>query len=234
MNGRLKLPTIPLNELQLIGKSLKAVPMSRFTIALGCSCLLHAVLLFLPLFGATTTTKSPGLLSVQKEWPGISVAFSTPAAIDSQSVQLPLDIAPSPEPMVLETTTQTNATPEPAPNRIDQADLLPLPGIIYYPTSFLTTRPQPLFEADLDPPAIRRIVASGKMILTLWINPLGETAKVLLEATNLPPSFSNTATAAFMQLRFKPGELYGNKVGTVMRIEVTYDDGRLLKTEIVE
>lgn len=115
---------------------------------------------------------------------------------------------------------------------MDEADLLPLPGVIYYPTSFLSLRPQPLTEADLDPPHIRRIVASGKVILRVWINPFGRTSRVVVEAADLPQNFVDTAVAAFELLRFRPGELHGQKVGAVMRIEVTYDDGRMIKTEI--
>ncbi len=134
---------------------------------------------------------------------------------------------PDPKPVTKERLKSTDS-------RMDGADLLPLPGVIYYPTSFLTVRPQPLAEANLDPPRLRPIVASGKVILTLWINPFGLASKVAVESTNLPEIFTSTAVDAFQSLRFKPGELHGQKVGAVMRVEVIYDDGRLISTEILQ
>ena len=117
---------------------------------------------------------------------------------------------------------------------MEKADLVPLPGVVYYPTSLLSVRPQPQTEAELDPPRIRPIVASGKVILVVWINPLGQTAKVAVESSDLPNNFVTAAAAAFEQLRFSPGELHGLRVGSVMRVEVIYDDGRLINTEISE
>lgn len=106
-----------------------------------------------------------------------------------------------------------------------------MPGIIYYPTTLLTQRPQPLGEMEFDPPRIRPIVASGKIVLVLWINPFGKTSKVAVEASDLPESFVDIAVTAFEQLRFKPGELHGLKVGVIMRVEVTYVDNRVIGME---
>lgn len=205
-----------------------------FLVSLGCSCLVHALILFLPLFGTIVTSTTHGSPNTPKTWSGISVTFNTHSSIDGSTIPQPQESVFSAEPANSEPPFKPGEKSVSAPSRMDQADLLPVPGIIYYPTSFLTTRPQPLAKADLDPGAIRYIVASGKIIMTLWINPLGETNRVMIESSNLPPSFSRAAEAAFMQLRFTPGELYGNAVGAVMRIEITYDDGRLLQTEIVK
>jgi hypothetical protein len=41
----------------------------------------------------------------------------------------------------------------------------------------------------------------------------------------LPIAISRSAVAAFGNLRFVPGEINGRRVRTMMRIEVTYDDG---------
>lgn len=125
------------------------------------------------------------------------------------------------------------ATPNPAPAAAARpaADASPpLPSVIYYPTHFLSLRPQPVGEADLDPPHLRPVIASGKIVLRLWIHPLGSTVRVVVEGSDMPQAFIDNAVVAFERLRFQPGELYGQKVGALMRVEVTYADGRMTKT----
>jgi hypothetical protein len=107
------------------------------------------------------------------------------------------------------------------------AELLPLPANRFYSTRELTKRPQPLGQADLDAPEIRMIVASGKMILKLWIDEAGEVIEVDVEKTELPEILSNLTKARFKRMRFLPGERMGIPVGSVMRIEVNYDDNRI-------
>jgi TonB family protein len=106
------------------------------------------------------------------------------------------------------------------------AGLLPVPGLAYYTTDRLTRRPQPLFPADLEPPELRPIIASGNIIVKLWISDRGEVAEVEVERSEMPPTFVRAAVAAFKRVRFSPGELNGRPVGTVMRVEVNYDDFR--------
>lgn len=105
--------------------------------------------------------------------------------------------------------------------------VLPFSAPLFYPTNQLTKRPQPLGSAELDAPEISLIVASGRMILKLWIDESGEVVDVDIEKTDLPAVFSRTAQVAFKRLRFTPGERGGVRVGSVMRIEVNYDDGRV-------
>ena len=201
---------------------------------LACSCALHLFILFFPIFGTVGGFAPPASPSSPKKPSSFSVTLTPFHSLTAEDWRpltahaVPVELsAPEPRPV-------TQDLSKPAESRMDGANLLPLPGVIYYPTSFLTVRPQPLTEVDLDPPPIRPIVASGKVILTLWINPLGQTSKVAVESTNLPGNFVSTAVAAFEGLRFKPGELHSQKVGAVMRIEVTYDDGRLISTEVLQ
>jgi TonB family protein len=74
-------------------------------------------------------------------------------------------------------------------------------------------------------PEIGPIFASGKVILKIWINERGIVDSVDVEKSDLAAAISATAAAAFGRLRFVPGEINGRPVGTMMRIEVTYDDG---------
>jgi hypothetical protein len=201
-------------------------------VSLGCSCALHLFVLFSPVFGTIARFTEPDSRHGRNPSSSLSVTLTSYRSDRVQDHHPPPDSHEPPELAAPEPKSTTRDRPNPAGSRMDKADLLPLPGVIYYPTSFLSLRPQPLTEADLDPPHIRRIVASGKVILRVWINPFGRTSRVVVEAADLPQNFVDTAVAAFELLRFRPGELHGQKVGAVMRIEVTYDDGRMIKTEI--
>jgi len=206
---------------------------SRFMLSLICSCALHLFVLFSPVFGTVSISGLPYSESSQDKSSRLSVTLPPSRMITAQdwhpsaaSPSVPSDLA----------AAEPRSVANPAPNsvglRADTTDSSPLPGAVYYPTSFLTVRPQPVGAPDLDPPQLRPIVASGKVRLTLWIKPSGETLKVAVESTDLPQYFVDVAVGAFERLRFKPGELHGLRVGVVMRIEVTYDDGRMIKTEI--
>ncbi len=199
-------------------------------LSLGVSCALHVFVLFAPVFGTVARSALPYSQSSQKTPSSLSVSLPPSHIVTAEDWNLSAD---NPVPAELSVPEPiTNGASTPSGNRADASDLLPMPGVVYYPTSFLTVRPQPIGEADLDPPHLRPIVASGKVRLTVWINPFGESSKVAVEATDLPQIFVDAAVGAFERLRFKPGELHGLKVGVVMRVEVTYDDGRMIKTEV--
>jgi hypothetical protein len=51
-------------------------------------------------------------------------------------------------------------------------------------------------------------------------------ASVEVESSDLPETVSGTAAAAFGKLHFVPGEIDGQRVRTLMRIEVAYVNGK--------
>jgi hypothetical protein len=235
MNGRFdaSFPPLPAGS-STRGDWHPASGIRGLVLPLVCSCALHLFILFSPEFGTVASFAPSAAPSSQKVPPSFSVTLTPFHSLRAEDWHppkegvMPAELSePDPKPVTKERLKSTDS-------RMDGADLLPLPGVIYYPTSFLTVRPQPLAEANLDPPRLRPIVASGKVILTLWINPFGLASKVAVESTNLPEIFTSTAVDAFQSLRFKPGELHGQKVGAVMRVEVIYDDGRLISTEILQ
>ncbi|MBI4985642.1 MAG: energy transducer TonB, partial [Rhodocyclales bacterium] len=117
--------------------------------------------------------------------------------------------------------------PESPPSQHSEgANLIPLPAPAYYTSDRLTKRPQAQYVAELDTLETQSVIASGKIVLQLWINDQGSAVNVLVEKSDLPDVFTNAAVAAFRQSRFLPGELNGRRVGSIMRIEVSYDDGR--------
>lgn len=202
--------------------------------ALIISLALHLLILFFPAFGTIAKFPEQGAPERSQSPSSLSVTLASSRGERSDADHLSTDREATADSRRPEPQPEVKSPLKPTNSRMDGKDFLPLPGTIYYPTSFLTARPQPLGEANLDPPHLRPIVASGKVVLTLWIHPLGEISKISVDSTDLPQNFVSAAVAAFQQLRFRPGELHGQKVGAVMRIEITYDDGRLIKTEVLQ
>jgi len=198
MNGRFPSPD------KISGRSGKFPDQHRLIAALGISCLLHLTLLVAPYLGERTREGQPPAEEEGKFLRSFSASLKT---------------AQQPVPLAVEGTA---AGMEPTKG----IGMLPFSAPPYYTTDQLTKRPQPLGSAHLEAPETSLIVASGKLILKLWIDEFGEVKDVEVEKTELPEVFSRSAIAAFKHLRFTPGERSGVRVGSMMRIEVNYDDAR--------
>lgn len=205
----------------------------RIYAALAASCFLHAAMLFLPYLGESIHQPRAGGEAVKSVLSGLHVTLKTlntavPATFSVAPTKAP---APVESPIALALADHMEmgiAELQSAQSRSEGADLLPIPAPVYYTTDQLTKRPQPTVSTELDPPELMPIVASGTIILKLWISDLGEVSEVEIEESAMPEAFTRQAVAAFKHLRFLPGERNGVRVGTVMRIEVNYLDGRVL------
>jgi TonB family protein len=196
----------------------------RLSVALALSCLLHAALVFLPLFGKSTIETRLAFKGSQKIPPAINATLALVGDNRFVARSVPPAAVIKPEAAAADRLAEEQQLQ--TQHGAEGADLLPLPALGYYTTDQLTKRPQPLTTAELDRPEISPFVVSGKIVLRLWINEFGSVAEVEVETSDLSEIFSRTAVAAFRNLRFTPGERNGLPVGTVMRIEVTYADGR--------
>jgi len=191
--------------------------------ALMASCLLHAALVFMPHLGTSTAisrlaargAQGPGRAGVLN----VRLVMLEIGAADKAAEDAAAGAAGSPA------RRKVDEVSRPPLERARGIGLLPIPAPTYYTTDQLTKRPQPTSDPRLDVPEIGPIFASGKVILRVWINELGKVDSVDVEKSDLADAISATAAAAFARLRFVPGELDGRPVGTMMRIEVTYDDG---------
>ena len=96
----------------------------------------------------------------------------------------------------------------------------------YYPSARLTKRPQPTSTVDLNTPEMRLMTESGTVILILKISPFGEVVDVEIENSDISESVSRSAMEAFRRLHFTPGEIQGQPVASLMKIEVSYGDER--------
>ncbi len=194
----------------------------RLFAALTASCLLHAVVIVLPYLGASTTVSRSASRGVQK--PGPARVLSVRLLAESEPATVAGSRASEASAAAVTARPGADVEPRPAVDRTRGIDLLPIPAPAYYTSDQLTKRPRPTAEPNLLVPEIWPIFAAGKVVLKLWINERGNVVSVEVEKSDLPDAISGSAAAAFGKLRFAPGEINGRPVGTMMRIEVTYDD----------
>lgn len=98
----------------------------------------------------------------------------------------------------------------------------------YFPGDQLTVRPYPLTILEdlgmIEPESDDR---GGRIVLKVWISDSGEVAEMETEFTDMPAKVHEAVVAAFRRMRFMPGEIDRKRVGSIMRIEMTYTDFRL-------
>jgi len=202
----------------------KRAERARLLAALALSCLLHALVLILPSLGEREpefrfaikgTQRGPYVLNATLVLQGAHRFSGIPVPAEGESV-------PHSSAAGRASAEQLRAEDPGASG----SGLLPVPGLAFYTTDQLTKRPQPLGRADLDPPELEPIVGSGAIVLRLWIDDRGKAARVEVLSSTLPRMFTRATVAGFERLRFTPGERDGRPVGTVLTIEVSYDDNR--------
>jgi TonB family protein len=204
----------------------KSAEQSRLLAALLASCLLHLAVLILPLLGERNPEYRLALKGGQKMPYFLNATLVRQGAHRFSAETLRAEGENVPHASIPNRADGDQLQPE-QPGA-SGAGLLPISSLAYYTPDQLTKRPQPVAKAELDPPDIKAIVASGRLVLKLWINHRGRVARVEVEASDLPEKFMRTAVEAFEKLRFIPGERDGQAVGTVLTIEVNYEDGRAL------
>ena len=168
----------------------------RLALALGISLLLHLALL----------------------WPG-----TAPAPAGGST------IAGRPEAMLTAVLPATPAAPGPPPQPQEAASAkppAPSPDARgYYPAAQISRPPRPLSSIDLNLPEARLLTAPGRLLLTLWIDVEGTVVAFRVDAPDLPEEYASAVAEAFSATRFAPGELLGNKVPSVLRLEILHEAG---------
>lgn len=233
MNGRIHTPSGEPEQPPSVVADDQDMELLRLCAALAASCFLHAAILFLPYLGTSIKQPRAGSGTTESVRQGLHVTLRTlnsagPAAFSVAPAKMPAP-AETPIALLLADHMEMDAAEfRPAQHLSEGADLLPIPAPLYYTTDQLTKRPQSNGITELDPPDLLPIVAAGKIVLKLWISDLGEVNEVEIEKSEMPEAFSRQAVAAFKRLRFLPGEKNGVRVGSIMRIEVEYNDVRVL------
>jgi len=204
----------------------KAVDQPRLAAALLVSCLLHLAALGLPALGERNPGYRLALKGEQKMPYFLNATLVVQGKHRFSAEALRAEGENVPHASIPYRSEGRQLRPEqPAASG---AGLLPIESQAFYSPDQLSKRPQPLAKAELDPPDLNPIVASGKLVLNLWIDAGGKVTRIEIDSNNLPPKFVRTALIAFEQMRFVPGERDGRAVGTVLKIEVNYEDGRVL------
>ena len=197
--------------------------MKRLYAALMASCLLHAVVLVMPYFGASTTVSRLPCRSRGHPHSQCEIGDGERPRRRRENSAAGAGAADS------QGRRAADEEPRPAPERALGIDLLPIPAPAYYTTDQLTKRPQPISEPTLLTPELDPLIPSGKVVLKVMINELGKVISVEVEKSDVPEAVAASAAAAFGKLRFMPGEINGRPVGSILRIEVTYDDAARAK-----
>lgn len=202
----------------------------RLVVTLLCSVLLHVVVIALPYFVMPTRflihgggkagpfTLSATLIEAAKNGHG-----PVGSMLNDESAKSPKTkrVASAPETPMPHDTAAEPSLNAPLEN-VHEDEPHSVEGS-FYPTNQLAVIPIPLNEISVGEPEIAFMAAKGKIILILWIDPLGEVLEVSVETDDLPDEIANEMSMAFRQLHFKPGEMDGRTVGAVMKIEVGVD-----------
>ena len=203
---------------------------ARLFAALAVSCIFHAALLLAPHLGLSSVAAGGGtqgkplsagarLFSATLA-PPRRAAPATPAA--PSVVNTVVDAV---EPLPLPATPPaTKLEPGSAAESTLGAGFLPLGAPVFHTADQLTQRPRPLTSPDLEGSAgTSNTPLLGTVILKLWIGETGNIVSVEIEESQVPAAAAAAAAEAFAKLRFAPGEIDGRAVGSIMRIEVTYE-----------
>lgn len=98
----------------------------------------------------------------------------------------------------------------------------------YFPSERLSVRPYPLTVLESAGVAeFGQNGLQGRLVLSVWVSAEGVVVAAETEYTDMPESIHEASVAAFLRMRFSPGKIDGVPVGSVMKIEITYEDFRL-------
>ena len=198
---------------------------------------LHAVLLATPVRSSRTTGGSPatsGPLQVRMVAAlPLTLPSTKPAAAAmpqaSQRVAVPAQPVAEPTPPVPETQAADSPAQE-QPAEIKPplpAFGLAIPGIDsdddYFPRAMLSVVPTPIEPVMIDYPAIDNDPGHHSSELALFIDETGRVARVRFEGPDLPRELEEAARNAFINARFRSGELDGRAVKSWIRVEVVFD-----------
>ena len=202
-------------------------PSRTFFVILGTVVLHAAAITLLERSDAT-----PPLMRIQSTPLTFSIVEAT--IIPSEATALTQMMENSAETQSSETTPFKTSPPSKDTQQlsssptIDESEFpLPpsLPGLglgftKYFPSAALSTRPKAIDQPAL---MLEGIASFGQSKLTLYLNANGKVDEVIIDQTNLPPALSDAVREAFLKMQFSPGEIAGNAVPTVMKIEVDID-----------
>lgn len=189
--------------------------------AIASSIAAHAFVSFVPCFGqgaegmrGKQATNSPAsdFVYVSAALPG---SMRAPTSIRKQDSPRHINTGQRIEP------DRDNAK---VPGTAEGHAPLQVDGDTFFPSNQLSRPAQPAVPVTLPTVDLEVLAQPGRSVLTVWIDARGNVVEATIESSDAPELFARLAVEAFRKTPFIPGERNGRPVGTVMRIEVSYDD----------
>lgn len=134
--------------------------------------------------------------------------------------------APSPAERKIEPLVQAPAEAASAVQIVTTTD----GGVEYVPRAMLTMVPEPIRPLAIPYPLTGPAEGQFTTVLALFIDERGVVRQVRLDGPMLPPALDSAARDAFLRARWKPGQLDGRLVKSLIRVEVTFESGRAMLT----
>lgn len=183
---------------------------------LAASTLFHLLILGIPVVrqGSDSTGLVPGPLAVRlvSDSPG---SLGEPYPTTNTVVEAKAVPAPSSPAALGEARAQGLASPWVPTPEAETPDN-------YYTKVYLTVSPAPLAPVEIPVPDIagRRKV---ELELSLFIDEQGRVRRVRPESPGVMDAYVQAATQAFEATRFKPGEIAGRPVKSVIKVLVEFE-----------
>ena len=159
----------------------------------------------------------------------------TPATIAPPAEQAPLSSEPHAEPVLIDKPSpllkEMPAEPDAQPTSTANAPATSLADLgaddSYLPRPLLTITPAP--SAPVIVPFPRQVARPGRYTTTLalFIDENGVVRRVRLEGPSAPQPMQDAARDTFLQAHFSPGQLEGQPVKSLIRVEVVFDNSPL-------
>lgn len=102
-------------------------------------------------------------------------------------------------------------------------ELQAFPADLYAPRSALSLAPRPTAALVVPFPPVGVPDGQYSAVLALFIDETGQVQRVRVESQGLPAALEEEARRTFMAARFSPGEIGGQPVKSVLRIEVAFE-----------
>ena len=195
-------------------------------LAISASLHLLLVLSIAPRIGAAGTPHAAPPPAVSAALTGFLVARVS-SGVDGASNHWPVAPwkPPANDSVVTAPAEPTVPQSESGPSLDIPAQLVPLAEPHYFRASELDRRPRALSDIQPQFPPSAEGSTSGRIVLRLLINETGLVDAIVVEHSELPRTFQDSAIDAFSKAVFAPGEIGGNAVGSEMRIEISYENG---------
>lgn len=192
----------------------------RLATALLVSCFLHEALVLMFFFDSTNQDSSFSAFAPAANLSPIHARLLPPqkrgVSMTSSSEGLTISAVDA-EPAL-------NAAPESDQFKPPTPKHFSLTEEIFFTADQLTQHPRPTEEVNLNVPEAQLLTHSGNIVLSLWINNLGNVVSINYEVNELPEAFTSAIGNVFRHVRFLPGEIHGRPVHSIMRIEIAHQE----------